>query len=308
MSKENFKTSIGGQAIIEGIVMKGPEKTCIAVRQPDGEIHIETTKTRKNPFRKIPILRGAAAMIISLIEGYKNITKAAEYAYPEGEDEDKFDEFLKDKFGDKAGTTMGIVSAVLGSLLSIALFIVLPTIVTGGLAKLFVMSNGLKSLCEGVLKIVIFIAYLFFVTRIKDIHRVFEYHGAEHKSIACYEHGEELTVENVKRFSRFHPRCSTSFLFIVIIISIIVFSFVPVWDNVLLRVGLKLLALPLIMGIAFEILKFSGSHDNFFCKALAFPGLLVQRLTAFEPDDGQMEVAIASLKQVLPDKAEQAKW
>ncbi len=306
MDKEKFKTSIGGQAVIEGIMMRGPEKTCLAVRLPDKTIHTETEKTKKNPAAKIPLVRGAFAMIISLIGGYKNITRASELAFPD-EEPDKVDEFLNKKLGDKAGAAVGAVAGVLGTLLAVVLFVLIPTLSTRGLSSLFTMSPTLMAVCEGLIKLVIFIAYLFAVTRIKEIHRVFEYHGAEHKTIFCYEHGEELTVENVRKYSRFHPRCGTSFLFIVIILSIIISVFIS-WENTLLRVAVKLLLIPIIMGIAYEILKFSGAHDNFLCKALAALGLLVQRLTAFEPADDQIEVAIAALTEVLPADADEAKW
>ncbi|NLC78309.1 MAG: DUF1385 domain-containing protein [Ruminococcaceae bacterium] len=308
MSKEKFKTSIGGQAVIEGIMMRGPEKTCLAVRLPDKTIHTETEATKKNPAGKIPFIRGAFAMIISLLNGYKQITRSSELAFPEEEQEpDKVDEFLKNKLGDKAGSAVGVVAGLLGTLLAVVLFVLLPTLATRGPSSLFVMASGLMAVCEGVIKLIVFIAYLFAVTRIKDIHRVFEYHGAEHKTIFCYEHGEELTVENVKKYSRFPPRCGTSFLFIVIILSIIISVFIS-WESTWLRVVIKLLLIPVIMGIAYEILKFSGAHDNFLCKALAAPGLLIQRLTAFEPEADQIEVAIAALKEVIPKDDEEAKW
>ncbi len=304
MNKQPFKTSIGGQALIEGIVMKGPKKTCIAVRKPDKEIFTEVSDTKQNKFKNIPIVRGAAAMILSLIEGYKYIMQSADISLSEEtEDKTKFDLWLETKFGQKGYDAMMMLAAVLGGVLSIVLFIVLPTFITG-LVSNFASIENYMALIEGGLKILIFIGYLFLVTRLKDIRRVFEYHGAEHKTIACYEHGEELTVENVKKHSRFHPRCGTSFLFIVVLISIIMFSFVP-WGNTLVRAGIKVLMLPLVMGFAYEVIKYAGKHDNALSSILSAPGKWVQRLTAFEPDEGQIEVAIAAMTSVIPQDGQE---
>ena len=286
--------------------MKGPEKTCMAVRRPDGEITTEVYKTRKNPLRRIPILRGAAAMILNLVDGYKSIMKSSDIAFPDGDGDDAFDRFVKEKFGAKAGMTIGVVAAMLGMLLAVLLFILLPTFLTGKLSDVVAL-GGWRSAVEGAFKIGIFLLYLFAVTRQKDIRRVFEYHGAEHKSIACYEHEEPLTVENVRKYSRFHPRCGTSFLFIVILISILVGAFIPFTDTVL-RALTKLLLLPVIMGISYEIIKYAGAHDNALCHVLSAPGLWIQRLTAFEPDDSMIEVALTALKAVIPDNAEEARW
>ncbi len=306
MSKP-FKTKIGGQAVMEGIMMKGPEKSCLAVRLPDGSITTEISETRNNPTAKIPIVRGAVAMILNLVDGYKYLMRSADLAYPEeAEQKSGFDRWLENKLGDKASAAFGALGGLLGGLLAIALFIVVPTFITGLLARALPV-EGFRSLIEGVLKIGIFILYLFLVTRIKEIHRVYEYHGAEHKTIACYEHGEELTVENIRKHSRFHPRCGTSFIFIVLILSILVSSFIT-WDNVAVRALLKLATLPVVMGVAYEIIQFAGRHDNLLCRALSAPGLWVQRLTTFEPDDSIIEVAVASLRPVLPDDPQKAVW
>lgn len=319
--KECFKTKIGGQAVLEGIAMRGKELTCLAVRVPDGTIHTEITPTKPNPLKKIPILRGAAAMILSLVAGYGYLMRAADLAFPEEKKEEKpkaepkqmqkkdalvskIEEIQEDEKG--SADMVGIVSGVLGVALAAGLFILLPTFLTGLLAKVLPI-EGFKSVIEGLIKIAVFITYLFAVTRVPDIHRVFEYHGAEHKTIACYEHRGELTPEGVRPFSRFHPRCGTSFLFIVLIISIIVSSFIS-WDNMLVRVLLKIASLPIIMGISYEIIQYSGAHDNALSRILAAPGLWVQRLTAFEPSDEQIEVAIASLLPVLPKNEEEAEW
>ncbi len=300
--KEKFRSKIGGQAVIEGIAMRGPEQTCLAVRLPDGTLHTELHPTTANPTRKIPIVRGAVAMIISLIDGYKYLMKAADYAYPEEAEKAANDPKAKKK-KEAESSWLGVASGVLGGLLAIVLFMVLPTMVTGLLAKVAPI-EGFKAVIEGALKLVFFFLYLFLVTRMKEIHRVFEYHGAEHKTIACYEHGEELTVENVRKYPRFHPRCGTSFLFIVIIISIIVGSFLP-WGSTLVRALLKVAMLPVVMGFAYEVIQYAGAHDNWLARALSAPGLLVQRLTAYEPDDGMIEIGIASLLAVIPEGGEQ---
>ena len=300
-----FKTSIGGQAVMEGISMRGPKKTCLAVRLPDGSIMTELSDTMANPFAKIPIVRGVAALFISLKSGYSCLMKSAELAFPEDAgQEDKVDAWLREHLGDKAGAAIGAVGAVLGALLSVALFVILPTFITGLIDRM-VPLGGFKAAVEGLLKVCIFIGYLYGVSRIKDIRRVFQYHGAEHKTIFCYEAGEELTVENVRKQGRFHPRCGTSFMFITLIVSIIVFSFVP-WTSTALRALYKLLALPLVMGISYEAIKFAGASDGIVSRILSAPGLWVQRLTVFEPDDSMMEVAIAAMKAVIPDDPSEA--
>lgn len=300
--QEKFRSKIGGQAVIEGIAMRGPEQTCLAVRLPDGTLHTEMYPTSKNPLRKIPVIRGAVALILSLVDGYKYLMKSADYAFPEEAEKAAQDEKARKK-KERENSWIGVISGVLGGLLAIVLFMVLPTAATGLLARVAPL-GGWKAVVEGVIKLLLFFGYLFLVTRMKDIHRVFEYHGAEHKTIACYEHGEELTVENVRKYSRFHPRCGTSFLFIVIIISIIVGSFLP-WGSTLVRALLKVLCLPVVMGFSYEVIQYAGAHDNWLARALSAPGLLVQRLTAFEPDDSMIEVGIAAFVAVLPEGGEQ---
>jgi len=301
MRKKIKKTMIGGQALIEGLMMKGPEKTCAAIRKPDGEIHTEVTKTAHNPVRKIPFLRGPVAMILSLKEGYGAINKSAEIALTEEQQEEqkgKFDKWFDKTFGDKGGAVISVVAMILGVALAIFLFMMAPAFLVNLISSFYEL-GAFKTLVEGIIKIIIFIAYLFLITRMKDIHRVFEYHGAEHKTITCYEYGDELTVENVKKHSRFHPRCGTSFIFIVLIISIIIFSFIT-WGNLFVRVGLKILTLPVVMGISYEIIMFAGKYDNIFCRVVSAPGIWIQRLTTFEPDDEEIEVAITAFNAVAP--------
>ena len=307
--KEKFKTSIGGQALIEGVMMRGPSKMAIAVRDPAGEIQVETQPVRRNPVAKMPILRGIVSFIDSLLVGYKALMRSAEISMTEeelAEEESRFDRWMKEHLGEKALNALMTASALLGGLLAIVLFMVLPTFLTGLLGRV-VELGFFRSAVEGAIKLGLFILYLFAISRMKEVNRLFRYHGAEHKTIATYEAGEPLTVENVRKNSRFHPRCGTSFLLLVLIISILVFSLVP-WSSTLGRVGLKLLLLPLVMGLSYEVIKFAGRHDNFLARAVSAPGLWLQRLTTAEPDDSMIEVAIASVEAVLPKDGENDRW
>ncbi|MBQ5782934.1 MAG: DUF1385 domain-containing protein [Oscillospiraceae bacterium] len=301
------KTSIGGQALIEGIMMKGPHQLAIAVRQPDGQINLKVEDVKKNKFSKIPVLRGMVNFLDSLITGYNSLMHSANIAFEGIEEEPtKFEIWLENKFGKKATEYLTMVAGVMGAMLALVLFMVLPTVITGIIDR-FVALGALKAAVEGVTKLVIFFVYLWGITFLDDVKRLFQYHGAEHKTIACYEAGLELTVENVRPQSRFHPRCGTSFLFIVIIVSILVFSFVP-WSSTLGRVALKLVFLPVVVGIAYEILKFTGRHDNVCTKILASPGLFFQKFTTLEPEDDMIEIAIAATLQVIPESKEDDKW
>ncbi len=334
MDQKGFKTRIGGQAVIEGIAMKGSDKTCLAVRLPDGSIHTELFDTPRPKGMNIPILRGPIAMIHSLIDGMKYINLSAAYAFPEDENKDTKEgkaapadgapvperaepapeadgntpaEQPAEKKPAKSDTALTVISGLLGLALAVLLFMYLPTLITKLVNDRLIDLGGWKTLTESLIKLAIFLGYLFFVTRMKEIHRVFEYHGAEHKTIFCYENGCELTPANAQKFRRFHPRCGTSFLFIVLLISILAASLMP-WGNVWLRALLKLLTLPVTMGISYEIIQYCGRHDNLLCRILSAPGLWVQRLTTFEPDESQLEVAIAALKAVMPDEPGEAAW
>lgn len=309
MSKEKFQTSIGGQALIEGIMMRGPSLLALAVRDPKGEIVVETTPLAPHAWAKLPLLRGVFAFCSSLVTGYKCLMRSADISMTEEEkqeEQSKFEKWAEKHFGDAFTNALMGLSAVLGGLLAIVLFMVLPTFFTGLLDKL-VPLGVFKAAVEGLFKIVIFVAYLFAVSRMEMIHRVFRYHGAEHKTIATYEAGEALTVENVRKNSRFHPRCGTSFLIFVLLISILIFSFIP-WHSTLGRVGLKLLLLPVVMGLSYEVIRFAGRHHNPLTRAISAPGLWLQRLTTAEPDDSMIEVAIAAVEQVLPRAGENDKW
>ena len=297
----SFKTSIGGQAVMEGISMRGPELTCLAVRKTDGSIYKEIQPTKKNRFDKIPIIRGIAALAISLESGYNQLMKSSEIAFPDQE-EDKFDQWIKKHFGEN-NKIINYLIVVIAAFLSIGLFMFLPTILTGVVTYFFPSLLPLRTVIEGLLKVLIFVGYIFFSSKLSDVARVFKYHGAEHKTIFCYENSEDLTVENVKKYGRFHPRCGTSFMFITLLISIFIFSFVP-WDSTIKRVIYKLICLPIIMGISYEFIRYSGKHDNTLSKILSYPGLLIQRLTVFEPDDDMIEIAITAMNEVIPNNQE----
>ncbi len=314
MSKKKI-TSIGGQAVIEGVMMRGPHNIAIAVRKPDGEIIVDENDVKsKGTWLKIPIIRGVISFFSSMVIGVKALTFSAKFFDTEEEksnDTKKTDKQNdnKKKNGENDMPEWAIYLSVLVSLMiSVGLFMVLPNVIAN-----FVVSNKeanviMYNVVESVIKIAIFLGYLGVVSQMKDIKRVFEYHGAEHKSIFCYENGEELTVENVKKYSRFHPRCGTSFLLFVIIISVIVFSLLGVHKNPFVNIGLRLLFLPLVAGISYEIIKFAGRSTNKYITWLNEPGKWLQRLTTREPDDSQIEVAIASLKAVIPENEEDDLW
>lgn len=310
------KTSIGGQAVIEGVMMKGPEKIATCVRKPDGEIVSEVLsvgKVRKNKILKLPIIRGCVNFFDSMITGVKALMFSAKFfdVDEDGqeikEEPSKFEKWLEEKLGsEKMMNVVIYFSVILSLFFSVGLFILLPGAI-GEFIRHFVNNNYIVTLAEGIVRISIFILYLALVSQMKDIKRVFMYHGAEHKSIHCYEHGEELTVENVRRHTRLHPRCGTSFLLIVMVVSIIVFFFIPKM-HFLLRLLLRLALLPVVAGISYEIIKYAGRHDNRFTRIISAPGMWFQYITTREPDDSQIEVAIASLKAVMPENKEEDKW
>lgn len=306
---EKFKTSVGGQALMEGIMMKGPKKVCAAVRRPDGQIETKEEPCLPSKWSKIPLVRGVIGMVESLILGYRWLMYSAEISMGEDaaqEEESKLDRWLNEHLGEKAQNFIMSFAAVLGGLMALILFMILPTTIVGLLSKV-VPLDGVRTMLEGILKMVMFVAYLAVVRNMKEIKRMFRYHGAEHKTIACYEAGEALTVENIRKHSRFHPRCGTSFLVLVLLVSILLFSVLP-WSSTSLRVVLKLLLLPLVMGISYELIKIAGRYNNIFTRVISAPGLWIQRLTTSEPDDSMIEIAIAAVLPVLPEKPEEGKW
>ena len=296
------KTSIGGQALIEGIMMRGPKKSAMAVRNTKGEIVLdvwdnepENKKTSIiDKLKKVPVVRGVFNFASSMIMGYKALMKSAEIAGLDDEEEIKKGTM----------TVISVISVIFAVLLSVGLFIWLPTFLYDLLGKVLPVLVGnriIKSIFEGVFKIVILVAYMGAVSRMPDIKRTFQYHGAEHKTIFCYEAGLELTVENVRKQGRFHPRCGTSFLIVMVLVSIFIGFLIPAGLPTVVRTLVKLLLLPITMGIGYEFIKFAGKHDNAIVKILSAPGLFMQRITVLEPTDDMIECAIASVKEVIPD-------
>ncbi len=314
---EQHITSIGGQAVMEGVMMRGPLKTAVAVRKPDGEIvaKIDENGTKKKNFiLKLPIIRGCINFFESMVIGIKALMYSAEFVdlEEEGESESKFEKWLEDKLGDKIKDVVIYFSLIISLFLSVGLFILLPTVITRAVEALFdsvtfVGTKTFTSLCEGVIRMLIFLGYLALVSQMKDIKRVFEYHGAEHKTIACYEANEELTVENVRKYTRLHPRCGTSFLLFVMVVSIIIFSLLP-RTSIIPRILMRLALLPVVAGISYEIIKLAGRSKSKCVSWLTKPGLWLQKLTTREPDDSQLEVAIESIKAVIPEDKNDDKW
>ena len=312
-NNEQHITSIGGQAVIEGVMMRGPKEIATAVRKSDGSIIIDkmpvSSIVSKYKLKKIPIVRGVVAFVESLVTGMKCLMFSADQMDIEDEEgyqPSKFETWLDDKFGDKIKDIAIYFSVVVAILFSIGLFMLLPNALAT-VVGFFTKNHIILNLAEGVIRMSIFLCYLILVSKMKEIQRVFEYHGAEHKTIATYESGAELTVENARKHSRLHPRCGTSFLLIVMVVSIIIFSFLrwgSMWQNMLYR----LLLMPVVAGISYEMIKIAGKSKNKCVLVLTKPGLWLQKVTTREPDDSQLEVAIASLKAVLTDNKEDDKW
>lgn len=300
------KTSIGGQALIEGVMMRGPKVTAMAVRNPEGKLVIEkfpTEGTDKPKILKLPFIRGLFNMIDSLRFGYKCLMRSAEIAGFEEEDKD-------DKKQGVIMSILSVVSVVLAVILSVGLFVYLPTLLFDLIKGVFpaINNNIWRSVFEGVLRIIVFICYLLLTLLMKDIRRTFAYHGAEHKTIFCYEAGEKLTVENVRKQKRFHPRCGTSFMILVLIVGIVIGFFIPASLPRLLRTAIKLLLLPLVVGVGYELIKLAGRHENILTKIISAPGVWLQHITTIEPDDSMIEAAIAAMIEVIPEKKEDAQW
>jgi len=325
------KTKIGGQALIEGIMMRGPDRAAMAVRKKDGSIHVEEWALKKNKwYQKVPFVRGIFNFILQLADGYGYMMKSAEIsgAFDEGEDENeeksgaesKFEKWLNETFGDKLTSFVMVIGVVLGLALALVLFMFVPTWIFTGVSSLFPETDisAWRSFAEGIIKITVFILYLCLTSLMKDIRRTYEYHGAEHKTIFAYERGAELTTENVRKCKRFHPRCGTSFIFLTLAISILFYSLLPINSEVfvgafgvskfiadLIRTGLKLLFLPVLVGISYELLRLAGKYDdNVIMKIISAPGLGIQRLTTKEPDDSQIEIAIKAFLPVIPKDGE----
>ena len=346
------KTSIGGQALIEGIMMGGPKRSAMAVRDPEGNIVLEKWDnkiTRRAKIFKLPIIRGVFNFVDSMVSGYKCLMRSAEIAgledeepkkkkkktqtevaveseavneaasesAPEAEAESKKEKDGKDGSNSALMTGIMLIATVLGVVLAVFLFIMLPTFIFGWIAKLLpflrpdnvAAASLIKSVFEGVLRIIVLVAYMLLVTLMKDIRRTFQYHGAEHKTIFCYESGMELTVENVKQQRRFHPRCGTSFLILMLIVGMIISFFIDPLSILIggavlppiLRTVVKLLLLPLTVGVGYELIKFAGRHENWFTRIISAPGVWLQHITVFEPTDDMIECAITAVKMVIPE-------
>lgn len=305
-----FRTSVGGQALMEGIMMRGPALIACAVRRPDGTIDLSTEPVHTHWYNKVPFLRGIFNMIENLRCGYKYLMHSADISMTEEEaeaEETAFDRWLEAHAGPKVQDAVLGLSAVLGFALAIFLFLFLPTFLTGMLGRVVPLGRWPKVLIEAALKLALFLGYMALCSRMKEIRRMFQYHGAEHKTIACYEAGEALTVENIRKHTRFHPRCGTSFLILVLLISILLYAVLP-WSSIGLRVVCKLLLLPVLVAISYEVLKWSGRSNCWLAKAVAQPGLWLQRLTVFEPEDDMIEIAIAAVTPVLPKDRAEAAW
>ncbi len=325
-TKSVKKTSIGGQALIEGVMMRGVSKGAMAIRHKDGSIEVsEWEIPEKKWYEKTPILRGSVNFVKNLKDGYKCLAESIEKSDIEEDDEEpsKLDKWLTEKLGDKlTGVIMGI-SMVFGIAMAVVLFLLVPSYLFSFIEMLVPADiSAWRTIFEGILKIAIFVGYMALVSMGEGTKRLYSYHGAEHKTIFCYESGEDLTVENVRKFKRFHPRCGTSFIIITLMVSILVYSVVPITPEmfkewlgiesgalaVMLRTIAKLILLPLVVGIAYELIKLAGRYDNFLTRILSAPGLWMQRITTNEPDDSMIETAIAALEPVLPKEGEDDNW
>lgn len=312
-SASKFRTSIGGQALIEGVLMRGPGKQAIVVRSPDGLVEKveELTLVRdKYPVLGLPIIRGAVTFVDSMVKGVKALMFSADYFPDEGDAQPgKFDQWLEKHIpAEKLQSLVVAFSVILSLGLTLVLFMLLPTFIAG---LFHAKSAAVHNIIEGVVKVVIFLGYLILCSKQKDVHRVFCYHGAEHKTIFCYEAGLPLTVENVRPQPKHHPRCGTSFLFVVIIVSILVSSLVfPYinWQNIWVRIGVKLLLLIPVVGVTYEFNRFVGAHDNAVTRILSAPGMWMQNFTTNEPDDSMIEVAIEAMKLVIPAEKGKDQW
>ena len=307
---EKFRTSVGGPALMEGIMMRGPEKIACAVRRPDGAFDLTSEPVHTRWYNKVPLLRGVCNMVQNLVTGYKYLSHSADIALTEEEQEaeqTKFDRWVEEHTGPRFQSFLMAAAALLGVALAVFLFLFLPTFFTGLLGRFIALGRWPRVILEALIKLALFLCYMALVSRTREIHRMFQYHGAEHKTIACYEAGLPLTVENIRTCTRFHPRCGTSFLILVLLISIVLYAVLP-WTSTGLRVLYKLAMLPLLVGISYEALKWAGRSHSPLARAVAQPGLWLQRLTVFEPEDDMIEIAIAAVTPVLPATPEQAAW
>ena len=299
--KVNRSSGVGGQAVIEGVMMRHKDTYAVAVRKPDGEIDVETEEyhgvLHGSPLKKIPFVRGIFMFLDSLILGMRTLTYSASFYEDEEAKVTTTDKVMNKLFGEKAEKVLMGITVAISLVLAVAIFMLLPYFISSFFMT-YIRNTSLLALLEGLLRIIIFVAYVFAISAMKDIRRVYMYHGAEHKCINCIEHGRELTVENVKKASRLHKRCGTSFLLFVMLVSVVIFIFIQV-QSPILRVVLRIVLIPVIAGISYEIIRLAGSTNNIIVRILSAPGMWLQRLTTKEPDESMIEVAIKSVEAVF---------
>lgn len=294
-------SGIGGQAVLEGVMMKNKEKYAVAVRKPDGEIEVEVETyqglAHGSKFKELPLIRGIFNFLDSLILGTRALNYSASFYEEEEGKETKFDKAMDKMSGGNGEKLLSGIVTVISIMLAVGIFIVLPYFISS-LFESFIRNRSLMAIIEGVIRIALFLLYVWGISAMKDIRRLYQYHGAEHKCINCIEKGRPLTVHNVMRSSRLHKRCGTSFIFFVMLVSIVLFFFIQV-DNVAEKVILRILLMPVVAGISYEIIRLAGRTDNVFIKILSAPGMWIQRMTTREPDESMAEVAIASVEAVF---------
>ncbi len=291
-------TSVGGQALIEGVMMRGTQGIATAVRKPNGEIIVNVEESipysKRNIFLGLPIIRGFVSLIESLIIGMRSLNYSASF-FEEYDEPSKFDKWFQNIFREKTESVIMVITLSISLVTATLLFFIFPTFVANIFKKLSVYDSIILNVIEGVIRVIVFLMYLFLIGNMEDIKRVFQYHGAEHKTIFCYENSSELTPENAQKFTRLHPRCGTNFLFLVMIISIILFSLTG-WGNIWERISYRIILLPVVSGVTYELIKWVGKSNNFLSKIISYPGLMLQKITTREPDYKQLEVAIRALK------------
>lgn len=292
------KTSVGGQAVIEGVMMRGNKGIATAVRKSNGEIAVEVESfipyTKRNKLLGLPVIRGFVALIESLIIGIKTLNKSAEY-FEDDYEATKFELWLQNRFKEKSSSIITAFTLIISITIAVLLFFIFPTFAANVFVYAGIDGAFNLNIIEGVIRVCIFILYIFLIGRLDDINRVFQYHGAEHKTIFCYENEVQLTPENAQKFDRLHPRCGTNFLFLVMIVSIIIFSLTG-WDSLLERIIFRVILLPVVSGVTYELIRWMGKSKTRMSHILAYPGLMLQKLTTREPDYAQLEVAIAALE------------
>jgi uncharacterized protein YqhQ len=296
----NKRNSVGGQAVIEGVMMRGNKGIATAVRKSDGSIVVDVKETipytKKNKILGLPIIRGFVSLVESMVVGIQSLNYSASFFEDDGEEStSKFDELLNNLFKENSENVIMGISMFISMALAVGIFFILPTF-SANLFKRFNVKNPIVlNLIEGLIRVFIFIIYLVLIGKMKDINRLFQYHGAEHKTVFCYEHDEELTPNNASKYATLHPRCGTNFMFLVMIVSIILFSFTG-WKSLGFRIVTRIIMLPIVSGVTYELIRLMGRSDNKILSLFAYPGMMLQKLTTREPDDSQLEVAIKALK------------